>query len=183
VDESIKITGLKETQKAIYQYGQKIGDFVVYKALFAGAALVRKQAAANAPVYKGPPRNDKKPGTLRRGFRVKKSKIHDGKFSTDMIGVYLTLKKGKGKKDLSDPYYGRWQELGWNTAGAKSSSRLSITSTFGKRTGRKTGVGRTNVPGKFFMANAFTTQKNAAADTIVRVAENGLALLAQKEGL
>ncbi len=183
MDEAIKITGLKETQKALYQYGQKVGDFVIYKALFAGANLVKKRTAALAPVYNGPVKKGVKPGTLRKGFRVKKSKIHSGKFSSDLIGVYLTLKKGKGRKDPSDPFYGRWLELGWNTRGKAATNRSGIKATFGNRTGRKSAQGKTNVPGKFFMSNAFNSTKNEAVDTIVSVAENGLEILARKEGL
>lgn len=173
--DSIEVKGLKETQKALYSYSQKLGDFVVYKALREGATITRKRVSSLAPVYEGKSRPDIKKGTLRRGFKVSKSKIHNGKRSSDLIGVFLTLKKGKGRKDLNDPFYGRWQELGWNTAGVRKG--------VSREGGRATAPGKTNVPGLKFLERAFDQTKSNAVDVIVRSAEAGADTLAKREGL
>lgn len=171
---SIEVKGLKEAQRALYSYSQKLGDFVVYKALREGANVMRRDIAILAPA---------KTGTLRKGFKVARSKIHNGRRSSALIGVYVTLKKGKGRKDPKDPFYGRWQELGWNTAGQRSGTRQSITSAFGGRSGRKTLRGKTNVPGKFFVQKAFDRSKEKSANLIVQLSLQGAEALSRREGL
>lgn len=177
MSDAIEVKGLKETQKALYAYSQKLGDFVVYKALREGATITRKRVSSLAPVYSGKSRPDIKKGTLKRGFKVSKSRIHNGKRSSDLIGVFLTLKKGKGRKDLNDPFYGRWQELGWNTAGARKGVSRADNG------GRATAPGKTNVPGVKFMERAFNQTKANAVDVIVRSAQAGADVLAKREGL
>ena len=97
MSEVLKVTGLKETQKKLFAYNEKMGSKITISALRQGAALVRRQAQANVPV---------RTGRLRRGFRVSRSKIHNREKS---LGVFLTLKKAGGP---NDPYYGRWVEKG-----------------------------------------------------------------------
>jgi HK97 gp10 family phage protein len=99
--ETITITGLREVQRKLYSYSQQLGDRVVIGALRQGANLVRKQAQANAPV---------KTGLLKRSIRVSRSKIHNGKKSDGMIGVYISVRKAA--------YYAGFQEDGWR-AGKK----------------------------------------------------------------
>ena len=89
----------------------------------------------------------------RRGFRVANSRIHNGRRSSAMIGVYLGLRKGKG-----DPFYGRFQNDGWQ-------------------------AGQTKVPGKAFVQRAFGERKAAAVDLIVRSAEAGAEVVKRKVGL
>lgn len=180
--EAIEVKGLQDVQKALYSYSQKLGDFVVYKALRAGANIVKRRVVKLAPIYEGKELPRVKKGTLRRGFRVSKSKIHSGKMSGDMIGIFLTLKKGGGRKDLNDPFYGRWQELGWNPRGAKTASRAAIKAAFGSRTGRKSAPSNGNVKGLFFIQRAFDETSQAAADIIVKDAEAGAEVLARKVG-
>lgn len=171
---TIQVKGLKEAQRALYSYSQKLGDFVVYRALSEGAKVMRRDIATLAPA---------KTGTLRKGFKIARSKIHNGKRSSDLIGVYVTLKRGKGRRDPKDPFYGRWQELGWNTAGKRSGTRQSITSTIGSRSGRKTQRGKTNVPGKFFVQKAFDRTKERSANLVVQLSLQGAEALARSEGL
>ena len=79
-DEAITITGLKEVQKNLYAYSQQMGDRVVRGALRQGANYVLKGIRNLVPV---------KTGLLkRRGFRVANSRIHNGRHSSDLIGVY-----------------------------------------------------------------------------------------------
>jgi HK97 gp10 family phage protein len=151
----IEISGLAEIQTALYSYSNKMGDYVIYKALRAGANLVKKEIQKNAPVYKGRSRPTVKSGTLRKGFRVIKSKIHSRQNSAvNSIGVFITLKPGGGHKDPNDPYY-----AGFINNGFKSR------------------------PGTKFIDNAFNSTKSAAADLIISLCSEGADLLAKKEGL
>jgi HK97 gp10 family phage protein len=183
-DFEIKVSGLKEVQKSLYQYSQQLGDRVVIAALREGAKLMQKNARANAP---------KKKGVLRKGIVVKNSKINNGK-RKETIGVFLTLKKGKklvnddGKRirDPNDPYYGRFIEDGWNVRGKSRTGkgqRQEIVSRFGRRTGRKSLPGLRDIPGIKFMRNAFNSTKEASANLIVQAAERGAEILKRRTGL
>lgn len=142
--EAITITGLKEVQKSLYSYSQQLGDRVVYGALRQGANLMRKAIQREVPV---------RTGKLKKSFIVKRSKIHRGRLSTDMIGLFLTIRKGK-----NSAYYGRFINDGWQ-------------------------AGKTKVPGKHFMEKAFDANKEPAVRLIIRNAEAGASLLARKVGL
>lgn len=172
---TISVTGLKETQKILYSYSQKLGDFVVYKALRAGAGIIKKEIEANAPV---------KTGKLKRGFVIRRSKIHRGKSSKDMIGVYISIRKGKDA-----PYYGKFQEDGWHAKGPSSQGigkkvdRYLIRKGFGSGTGRKTQGSGTIVPGKKFIDRAFLEKRAEAVELIRRTAIAGADVLARKVGL
>jgi hypothetical protein len=144
-EQALTITGLKETQTALYSYSQQLGDRVIRAALRQGANYVLKGIKEGIPV---------KTGLLkRRGFRVANSRIHNGKDSSSMIGLYIGLRKGKG-----DPFYGRFQNDGYK-------------------------VGKTNVPGKQFVQRGFESRKNAAVDLIVSSAEAGAEVVKRKVGL
>lgn len=144
MDEVIKVHGLQEVQRALYDYSQQLGDRVVYGALRQGAAVLRKAVQDRVPV---------RTGNLKRGFVVRRSKIHRGQLSTDLLGVYVTLRKGKGA-----PFYGRFQNDGWQ-------------------------AGKTRVPGKHFVQDAFEASKNNAVEVIIASAESAAELLARKVGL
>lgn len=145
-ETAIKVTGLKEATKAIYGYSQQLGDRVVKGSLRVGANYIARIARANAPV---------KTGLLkRRGIVVRNSKIHRGKSSKDMIGVYLTI----ARKKKGDPYYGKFQETGWKA---------------GKRV----------VPGKMFLDKAFEQNKEKAAEAIQQAAIAASEVLKRKVGL
>ena len=143
-DETIVITGLRETQKALYAYSQQLGDRVVISSLRQGANLVKRAIERQVPV---------RTGKLKRGFKVAKSRIHSGKMSDSLIGVYLTLRKGK-----TAPFYGRFINDGWN-------------------------AGKTKVPGLHFVQSAFQSNKQSAVNVIVASAEAGAAVLARKVNL
>lgn len=144
MSETITITGLKDVQKSLYKYSQQLGDRVVFGALRQGANLIRREIQKQVPV---------KTGLLKKGFVVKRSKIHRGRLSTDMIGMYLALRKGK-----TAPFYGRFQNDGFQ-------------------------AGKTKVPGKHFVQNAFESNKQSAVRLIVSNAEAGAVVLARKVGL
>ena len=144
-DQTITVKGLKEVQATLYQFSQQLGDRVIRGALRQGANYVLKGIKERVPV---------KTGLLkRRGFRVANSRIHNGKLSTDMIGVYISLRKKKG-----DPFYGRFQNDGFTANGKK-------------------------VPGKEFVQKAFESRKSTAVQLIVRAAEAGAEVVKRKVGL
>lgn len=118
---SIKVSGLKEAQKALYAFSQQLGDRVVIKALTNGARVMQRQAQANAPV---------RTGTLKRGIIVRKSRIYNGKRVANKIGVFLTLRQGK-RYGARDAYYGKFQEAGWtDRAGRKQPGRQFVARAF-----------------------------------------------------
>lgn len=144
-DEVITVSGLRETQKALYAYSQQMGDRVVRMALRQGANHVLRGIREGVPV---------KTGLLkRRGFRVANSRIHNGRRASELIGIYIGLRKGKG-----DPFYGRFQNDGFT-------------------------VSHTKVPGKGFVQRAFEERKDAAVDLIVRAAEAGADSVKRRVGL
>lgn len=174
-ETAIKITGLNEVQKSLYSYSQQLGDRVVIGSLRQGANLVKKAAQGKAP-YKS--------GLLkRRGIVVRKSKIHRGKSSKDMIGVYLTI----ASKKKGDPYYGKFQEAGWNTRGKLNAERYSkYIRNFTRRSigsSRVTQPGKTDVPGKHFIDRAFMEKREQAAELIRQSAIAASEILARKVGL
>jgi hypothetical protein len=141
----ITVSGLREVQKSLYAYSQQLGDRVVRGALRQGANYVLRGIREMVPV---------KTGLLkRRGFRVANSRIHNGRLSSSLIGIYIGLRKGK-----SDPFYGRFQNDGFR-------------------------AGSTKVPGKGFVERAFNERKQAAVQLIVQSAEAGADVVKRKLGM
>lgn len=180
-DFQVKVTGLRETQKALYAYSQQLGDKVVIDSLKQGARIVQRAAKAAAPV---------RTGRLKRAIVIKKSKIHNGKRRSDMIGVFLTILQGR-RYGNRDAFYGRFQEEGWEPRGAKrttantpyrrtrhGSIRMSRAATGGRATTRS---GK-RVPGKFFIRDAFLKNRVNAVRMIIAAANAGGEILARKTG-
>jgi HK97 gp10 family phage protein len=143
---TIEIHGLREIQEKIKRLPAAVGRRVVYAALRKGAAVVRKEAQKNVPV---------KTGALRKGFKVSRSKIHK---SATEYGVYLTLKKGRGRHDPADPFYGRFIEGGF------------------KR-------GNHQIPGVYFMRRALEAKAAEAVAAIAAEADAKTQKLIQEMGL
>lgn len=177
--EAITMTGVKETQRRLLTFPAKYRLRVIRKGVRAGANVIARTARKLAPKAKRH-RGPTKP--LRKGIRVFTSKIHTGKRGSKLVGVYINIPARK----KGEPYYGRFQELGWNTAGKYrfgKNTRRTITAIFGKRTGRKTLPGKTNVPGKFFMDRSFDIAKERALSKIREVIIKETPIMAKKEGL
>lgn len=111
------VAGLEELRAALKQLPERISRNVLRGAVAAGAAVIRKEAQAIAPVYTGsvaqghPP-----PGTLKRSIVQKQIVELSGPTRQTF---YVTVRKGKkyrgqGKKgNLSqDAYYASWVEFG-----------------------------------------------------------------------
>lgn len=167
--ETIQISGLKEVQKKLYSYSQQLGDRVVYGALRAGAAVMRKSVMANVPF---------KTGKLRKGFKIARSKIHRGRLSTDMIGIYLALRKGKDA-----PYYGRFINDGWFPRGKREGRAAAQNVALSNRSGRVTGFGGKFIQGKHFIQRSFSAARADALRVIISNASAGAEVLARKLGL
>jgi len=171
---AIEVRGLRELEADLNQLSHKLRTKVVRDALKLGLKQVQKDAKRRAP---------KDTGRLRRGIIIKNSRIHNGKrvgLLGRTLGVYLSLRKGKGKADPKDAFYGRFIEDGWTTAGKRTGDRRNITSQFGRRTGRKTQPGKTKVPGKQFIKGAWRNQKGNAIRLSVKAIEKGIDVLKRK---
>jgi len=167
-DDVITVSGLQETQKALYAYSQQMGDRVVRMALRQGANHVLKGIRDRVPV---------KTGLLkRRGFRVANSRVHNGRRAGALLGIYISLRKGKG-----DPFYGRFQNDGWVPRGFKSNGvdvfRESALKGGNSRKALQRDAdvanGKKRVPGKGFVQRAFEDRKEAAVQMIIQSAEAG----------
>lgn len=145
-ETTIVVTGLREVQRSLYSYSQQVGDRVVRGALRVGANRIKKAAQAYAPVKTG--------ALKRRGIVVRNSKIHRGKSSKDLIGVYITI----AAKKKTDPFYGKFQETGWK-------------------------AGKRRVHGKGFIDRAFNQKKLEAVEVTRRSVLAASQVLARKVGL
>jgi hypothetical protein len=150
-DETISISGLREVQAALYSYSQQLGDRVVKLALMRGAAVTRDAVLRQIPASGIKIRTGRLES--KSGWAIARSKIHRGQLSTDLIGVYLTLRHKKKK----DPFYGRFLNDGWTTSKSK-------------------------IPGKNFVQVAFERSKNDALRVIISDAQAGADVLARKVG-
>lgn len=164
---SIEVKGLKEVQKALYSYSQKMGDRVILAALRQGANLIKKAAAQNAPLGET--------GALKKSLRVSRSKIYRG--ANGIIGLFLTIRKGRGRKDPKDAFYGRWIESGWNVRGNKKRGSIPVNR------GRKSALGIRDIPGQKFIERAFLSNRENALRLIIQAAERGAEIVAKNTGL
>lgn len=161
----IQVQGLAELRRALLNYPKKLQKKGLDKAVFAGARIVEAQAEKNAPV---------RTGALRRNIVSKRGQrryapnaasyyivgVRHGKTNTNRVGrsgrkraVTAYDKRGE------DPFYWRFQELGFTAVG-----RAKALSGAKKRRGVKaTG---TWIPPKRFMQKALT---GAAPQALERV--------------
>ena len=112
--ESESIKGLKELRAALLELPKGIARNVLRGAVGAGAAVVRVEAKARAPLYTGtvaaghPP-----PGTLKKAIYQKqiREKSNDQQ-QTFFVGVRQGRHARNSKKGLLDAFYGRFIEFG-----------------------------------------------------------------------
>jgi HK97 gp10 family phage protein len=118
------ITGLKELQEALKQLPDRIAKNVLRGSVSAGAAVIRKEAQARAPLFTGkvaaghPP-----PGTLKRSIVQKQ--IAELSSAVKQV-FYVAVRAGKkyqkqGKKGglSQDAFYGQMVEFGTSKMPAK----------------------------------------------------------------
>lgn len=103
--------GLKELQEALKQLPDRIAKNVLRGAVSAGAAVVRKQVVANAPLWTGPVgKGHPKPGTLKKSIYQKQI----GELSNNVKQTFFVgARRGKGYREKGqDAYYASWVEFG-----------------------------------------------------------------------
>lgn len=150
MDVEIKVSGIREVNKALYSYSQQLGDKVVIASLLQGARLVQRSVKIAAPV---------RTGMLKRGIVVKRSKIYSPRRGGNKLGVYLTLRKGRGRKDPRDVFYGKFMDGGWTDRGGNKHQ------------------------GSGFITGTFNRMKGAAVRLIVASAERGAEIVKRRTGL
>lgn len=111
------VAGLKELQQALKELPDRISKNVLRGAVAAGAAIIRKEAIARAPVYTGsvaeghPP-----PGTLKRSIYQKQileySNLTQQMFYVGVRHGKKYQKQGKKRNLSQDAYYAKWVEFG-----------------------------------------------------------------------
>lgn len=122
--EMVNVEGLAELRAALRELPQRIARNALRGAVSAGAAVIRKEAKARAPLYTGkvadghPP-----PGTLKRA--VYQKQINELSSLTNQV-FFVGVRHGKkyqkqGKKgDKSqDAYYWRFVEFGTSNMAAR----------------------------------------------------------------
>lgn len=163
----IKVTGLKEVRRALFNYSRQLGDKVVIDALKSGLKVIQKEARRRAP---------RRTGRLRRGIVIRKSKKITRRRTPGRLGVYLTLRKGKGVPREKDAFYGVWIEDGWNVHGKRRHG--------GRRRGvRATFPGKRDIPGREYIKGSYAAKRTQAINTTVAVAQRAAEIVARRTGL
>lgn len=116
----IDIRGLAETQRAIYQFSERLGDRVTLLALRAGANFLLKKVREAEPV---------KTGRLKRATVVLNSRINRRR-RNGKVGVYVTAKKGKRRNDPKGAFYAGFIENGFKRGETIIAGRKFVKATF-----------------------------------------------------
>lgn len=116
--ELLNVTGLAEVRAALRELPPRIGKNVLRGMVAAGAAVLRKEVKARAPMATGPiPAGHPPAGTLRRA--VYQKQIAEKSNQTEqvfIVGVrtgkrYQAVKRGSSTVNL-DAYYAYWVDRG-----------------------------------------------------------------------
>ncbi|MGZ8916227.1 MAG: HK97-gp10 family putative phage morphogenesis protein [Methylobacter sp.] len=116
----IDIRGLAETQRALYQFSERLGDRVTLLALRTGANYMLKKVREAEPV---------KTGRLKRATVVKNSRINQRR-RNGKVGVYITVKPGKKRTDTKGAWYGKFVEIGYKRGSTVITGRHFVKATF-----------------------------------------------------
>jgi len=177
----IDIRGLADVHRALYRFGDQLGNRVTLLALRSGANYLLKKVRAVTPVSTKPTKNFKS-GRLRRAITVKTSKLNrpnrNGK-----IGVFLSINPGKKRDDPKGAWYGKFVEHGYNTGSARVSHEqagIAHNSRLRRRKDRRFRVatrrynftGR-DIPGKHMIENTFNANKDYTLRLILTAIEQG----------
>lgn len=189
---AINIRGAADVTRALYQFSERLGDRVTLLALRSGANFMLKQIRAAAPV---------KTGRLRRAITVRGSRIHTRR-RDGIVGVYISIRSGKNRKDQKGAYYGRFVENGYNRGSKEVNVREAISLgdisldhvrernlmiRANRRNGQRTARiqhrhGGTHVPGRHFVSSTFNSSKTSAAKLIIDNIEQAGRQLANQIG-
>lgn len=136
-----KVRGLPDLKAALLAIPRELRRRALRTALAAGARAVRDEAKRRAPVLKTSTyfgssairRGTRKPGTLQKAIVVRTSKLAR---RAGNVGVFVNVKPAKGgnrgAKSPNDPYYWRWQEFGWRSAGGSKPGVAFLRAGAGK---------------------------------------------------
>lgn len=180
-DVQIKVEGLREVKAALSQLAPQLAERITRIALRQGANHMLKQIRAAAPA---------KTGRLRKAIKVKNSRINTLK-KNGIVGVYITISKGKNRKDTRGAWYGKFVEGGYNIGSKAIDIRRAIKDGMitiddvkarnmliraNRKSGKKTSrlrykTGGKHVEGKFFVKNTFEATKDQSARIIVQASE------------
>ncbi|UOA08324.1 HK97-gp10 family putative phage morphogenesis protein [Methylobacter sp. S3L5C] len=185
-DFSVRIRGIAEIQRALFQFNKRLGERVTRLAMRKGANYMLKAVRSAAPV---------KSGRMKKAIKVRDSKIHTIRRNGN-VGVYLKIKPGKKRDDTSGAWYGKFVENGRNTGSAHntgaaaarqsiglgSGARLRRDRRFVNATYRRPGAGR-NIPGKHFILSTFNATSPTALAIMVEASEVAMRHLAHELNL
>lgn len=168
--ERLEVKGLREIEAALKGFTPALQKRAIRQALGAGARVVRDAARANAPV---------RTGVLKRNIQAVVGKINPAK---GIQNAYIGEETGKvgpvnaaGKVEFKrrgklrlraqtrrekrgeDPYYYRFQEIGFTAVGRRKARSGAAKRRGGSATGTK-------VPGKRFLTRAFEANVGAITD-------------------
>lgn len=114
MSQAVEIEGMPALLRVMREIGDdKFADKTFKQSLMAGARLVRTAARANAPVRKKPypPKENRKPGTLKRRITTR----------------VLRKKPGRvGARVVSRRFYSRWLEFGTKTIAPRNFMKRSF---------------------------------------------------------
>jgi HK97 gp10 family phage protein len=135
----VEVTGLKELNEALRALPDRIARNVLRASVSAGAAVIRKEVKARAPVYTGPvQKGHPPPGTLKRAVFQKQARELSSLIRQNFI---VGVRHGKARADKKgrtlDAFYWRFVEFGTEKMAARP-----------------------------FMRPAFEAKKNAAVEAI-----------------
>lgn len=159
----IKITGLAELERKLKALPGKLQGRALGAAMRAGAREIQREIKARAPVDSGALRRNvvqkrglrKFDGDLSQrqiiGVRHGRARVAPSKFTTKS-GKTITNKLTAYDRRGEDPFYFRFQELGYHAVGRRSAAGRRER---GNRKAGNASYGRF-VPGKHFMRDGLT---------------------------
>lgn len=175
----LTIDGIADAKRALDELTKDLKRRVIRGALLAAAKPIVQAARANAPV---------KTGLVRKSIGAFTSKIKNGR--NGEYGVYIKPRAGrvarKTKNKALDPFYYRFQEVGFRavggrrvTGGSRRKKLFSFSPEYREKILRLAGVSapekrRLTRPeprfkvGSAFLGRAFASQKEAAANAFIK---------------
>jgi HK97 gp10 family phage protein len=159
---SVSMSGADGLKKQLAALSEGLREDALRSAAYAGAAIIQKQAIANAPYFTGtvsqghPP-----PGTLKNSIVVKRVVEDCGDYKQSYI---IAVRRGP-KGTTHDAYYAHWVEFGhiYRAAGDKLTGGTAARSA---KRAMHISMGGKVVPAHPFMRPAYLSTRDAAMRAI-----------------
>jgi len=119
-ETSIRIRGVAEIQRALFQFNSRLAERVTRLAMRKGANYMLKEVRAAAP---------KKTGRLKKTIKVKNSRINTVR-KNGKVGVYITVNPGKSRRDTKGAWYGKFVETGYQRGNTTVAGKHFVVATF-----------------------------------------------------